>query len=114
MSVKDEALRLIGELPDGCTWMDVLHACAAGAGGTLVAVTDAPGEMATSGGSLEMVAEHDLDGWCIGSVPIPHGGLSHAPPLAEVMGRVREAVEACLTSAGFQPAPFHPDARKMN
>jgi len=114
MSIKNDALHLIGELPDGCTWLDVLRAVAAGAGGTLVAVTDTPGELAALRGSLDVVAEHDANGWCIGSVPIPHGDLAHAPPFAEVMGRVREAVERCLESAGFRPLPVHPDARKMN
>lgn len=45
MSIKNEALRLIGELPDDCTWLDVMHAAAARAGGRLVAVAESPEEL---------------------------------------------------------------------
>lgn len=112
MSIKNEALRLIGELPDDCTWLDVMRAAAARAGGRLVAVAESPEELEALRRPSGPGADLDIGGWCVGPVPLD---LSQAPPsLAEVMVRVRDAVERSLETASLYSAPFEPDPRKMN
>jgi hypothetical protein len=112
MDIKNEALRLIGELPDDCTWLDVMHAMAARAGGRLVAVTDSPEELEALRRPSDPGANLDIGGWCMGPISID---LSQTPSaLAEVMLRVRDAVERSLETAGLHPAPPEPDPRKMN
>lgn len=120
MSIKDQALRTIADLPDDCTWDDVRHAVAQGAGDpqwpAMVREFRAPYGQPAAGETREreeeaemsyefdVIVERDVEGWYVGSVPALQGCHTQGRTVEELMEHVREAVELCLEVAGEEPA----------
>src|SRR5215207_10009851 len=121
MSIKDQALRQIADLPDDCTWNDVLRAVSQGAGGgaqwpamvrefrapygeTAAAETREREEEAGMSYEFDVIVERDAEGWYVGSVPALQGCHTQGRTVEELMEHVREAVELCLEVAEDQPS----------
>lgn len=117
MSIKEQALRLIGALPDGCSWNDVLQAISqAGFGGAQPGVvreltaayghtpTTRIGEEVGMGHEFDVIVEQDQEGWFVGSVPALAGCHSQARSVDQLLERVREAAELCLEASGGRPS----------
>lgn len=121
MSIKDQALRAIGALPDDCTWGDVVRAVSQGSGGgaqwpAAVREFRAPygepvgaetrereEEEAGMSHEFDVIVERDAEGWYVGSVPALHGCHTQGRTVEELMEHVREAVELCLEVGEGQP-----------
>jgi predicted RNase H-like HicB family nuclease len=120
MSIKDQALRAIAELPDNCTWDDVQRAVGRDAGaprwpavvrelrapyGEAAAVeTQERDEEAGMSYEFDVIVERDAEGWYVGSVPALQGCHTQGRTVEELMEHVREAVEVCLEVAEGQPS----------
>ncbi len=53
--------------------------------------------------NYKIIIERDEDGYYVASVPCLPGCVTQAPSLAELEGRVREAIELCLEVADEDP-----------
>jgi len=120
MNIKQKALALIGDLPESCTWEDVMRAVTRGASGGVqwpAAVRDfrAPygqpaatepreEEEARVSYDFDVIVEQDTEGWYVGSVPALQGCHTQARSVEELLVRVREAAELCLEVSGGQPS----------
>ena len=121
MSIKEQALREIADLPDDCTWDDVRRAVARGAGGApewpaVVRELRAPfGQPAEEGTrereeeagmsyDFDVIVERDAEGWYVGSVPALQGCHTQGRTVEELMEHVREAVELCLEVGEGHPS----------
>ncbi|HEX8692207.1 MAG TPA: type II toxin-antitoxin system HicB family antitoxin [Longimicrobium sp.] len=117
MSIKDQALRLIGSLPENCTWDDVFRAVSRGPteGMRRPGVVrelrapygeepEQPREEAGVSYDFDVIVERDAEGWYVGSVPALQGCHTQARSVEQLMERVREAVELCLEVSGGRPS----------
>jgi len=119
VSIKEQALRLIGDLPDNTGWDEVLYVLtgAATAGGAWPAgavrefrptygeptATGTTGEARVSY-DFDVIVERDAEGWYVGSVPALEGCHTQARSVDQLMGRIREAIELALEVAGGRPS----------
>jgi predicted RNase H-like HicB family nuclease len=114
VTVKNEALRRIAELPDYCTWEDVFRTLSDARPGPVYArelqvpygAASARTETTGEGGmsyDFDVIVERDAEGWYVGSVPALRGCHTQARSVEELLDRVREAAELCLEVEGGQP-----------
>lgn len=120
MSIKEKALALIGDLPENCTWEDVMRAVTRGASGgaqwpaavrdfrasygQLAATETREEEEARVSYDFDVIVEQDTEGWYVGSVPALQGCHTQARSVEELLVRVREAAELCLEVSGGRPS----------
>jgi predicted RNase H-like HicB family nuclease len=130
VSITQKALAAIGDLPENCTWEDVMRAVARGASGGVrwpaavhfrapygepAATETRTQEEARVGDDFDVIVEQDAEGWLVGSVPALRGCHTQARTMDELLARVREAAELCLeVSEGHPPATGFVGVRRVS
>ncbi len=117
MNARDEALRLIAELPEESTWDDVLRVISDAAPQPqrprMVREYRAPygapastgsGEEAGGRNEFDVLIERDEEGIYVASVPALRGCHTQGGSVEQVLERVREAIALCLEVGGGDPA----------
>lgn len=117
MSIKEQALRLIGTFPTTAPGTTFSGPCRAAHRGDAAAWVvrelrapygeqpeTEPREEAGVSYDFDVIVERDADGWYVGSVPALQGCHTQARSVEQLMERVREAVELCLEVSGGRPS----------